>query len=564
MEGQHFVLTPLGGGREIGGNAWHIEWDNLSCLIDCGTHPERPAWLGLPALGRIRRLDFVVLTHAHSDHSGALPVLLQRHPVPVLMTNATCTLMRPMMQDALKLQRRLFEVDRNGRAGHPELGPPLFDSADVERLFELTKSLDAGYSRDGLTVTPFASGHILGGVGLVLEKNGKRVLITSDIADTPKETSPGLFLPQGRFDLVISEGTRGLDCGEEDLPERTDEEEKAIRVLSRVLSRKGSVLFPAFVIERAQSVARLVMRAREEGRIPPHVPLYMAGLADSMTALHAQALGLRLDWKPIPSKDWFDDLLSREQAIIVAGSGMLNAGSGAARLAEQLVSDRVREHGIIFTGYLTPPSPGSRLLHRQRSPLSGHTHACINGRIVDVRTNEIHQVHLSCHASGDRLVSLVQGVHPASVILVHGDHEALLTLAAAMRLAGLPDVRIPANGESISFDHSQADTLTPPLSLSDEKDPDAILAREPWNCPALKLKAMRNPDAPDGVSARVRLTAILRLLLARAMRDGNLGRARRLLNDYGSFLDADESDGYRLRIDETAAWCPQNDGAADG
>ena len=75
---------------------------------------------------------------------------------------------------------------------------------------------------------------------------------------------------------------------------------------------------------------------------------------------------------------------------------------------------------------------------------------------------------------------------------------------------------------------------------------------------------MRNPDAPDGASARVRLTAILRLLLARAMRDGNLGRARRLLNDYGSFLDADESAGYRLRIDETAAWCPQNDAAADG
>ncbi|HOG64051.1 MAG TPA: MBL fold metallo-hydrolase [Spirochaetota bacterium] len=557
MAGQHFVLTPLGGGREIGGNAWHIEWDDLSFLIDCGTHPERPAWLGLPALDRIARLDFVILTHAHSDHSGALPALLRSHPVPVWMTDATSSLMGPMMQDALKLQRRFFDIDRFGRSARPELGPPLFESGDVERVFELQKSLDGGFSHKGLTVTPFCSGHILGGVGLVLEKNSKRVLVTSDISDIPKETSRALFLPQGNFDLVISEGTRGLDCGDTDLPLREDEEEQAIRILSRVLSRKGSVLFPAFVIERAQSVARLVMRARDSGRIPPGVPLYMAGLADSMTALHAQALGLRLDWKPVPSRDWFDDLLSREQAILVAGSGMLNSGSGAARLAEQLLSDRKREHGIIFTGYLTPQSPGGRLMHRERSPLSGHTHACINQRIVDVRTNEIHQVHLSCHASGDSLVDLVRGMEPAGVILVHGDPDALATLSAAMRLAGLTDIRVPENGESISFSGNPAATLIPPLDPSAE--PMTVVERNPWNGRALRALAGENAILPDGESARNRLQSITNLLLERAMRDGNLGRAKSILDESGSFIPGDDREAITLRIDEIAAWCPQND-----
>jgi len=365
MQGESFIFTPLGGGREIGANAWHIEWDGISFLIDCGMHPERLSWNALPPLARLKRLDFVLITHAHSDHSGALPWLVKNFSVPVWMTAFTKKLLTPMLKDSLKLQKRIFEIGRRGETRSPDLGPPPFDEEDAALLFSRIQILDEGFCHNGLRVTPFSSGHILGAVGLVLEKNGRRILFTSDIAVQEKMSAPHLALPEGPFDLVISEGTRGADGGE---GTRGQEEERAMHIMSRVIKRGAKILFPSFVMERAQSVALLVMRARREGYIPQKTPLFMAGLADTMTELHSRALNLDIEYEPIALHEWIPAMNTIKSAIIIAGSGMLSSGSGAARLAESLLPSKRKEHAIIFPGYCTPEAREEGCLRANEVP----------------------------------------------------------------------------------------------------------------------------------------------------------------------------------------------------
>jgi Cft2 family RNA processing exonuclease len=557
IQGEAFVFTPLGGGREIGANAWHIEWDGISFLIDCGMHPERPSWFALPLLSRLKRLDFVLVTHAHSDHSAGLPWLAKHFPAPVWMTSLTKKLLAIMIKDSLKLQRRIFTADRRGAGRISDLGDPPFDEGDAALLFSRISILDEGFTHNGLRITPFSSGHILGAVGLVLEKNGRRVLFTSDIAVQEKESAPPLALPEGPFDLVISEGTRGAETARTGT--REQEEEHAMRVMSRIVKRDAKVLFPSFVMERAQSVALLVMRARKEGLIPNKTPLFMAGLADSMTALHSKVLGLDIEYEPIALHEWIPAMNTIKSAIIIAGSGMLSSGSGAARLAETLLSARRKEHALIFPGYCTPASPGGRLLVRERSPISGHTHAYINGHVVDVRSNEIHQIHLSCHADAGELKAIIRGLEARAVILVHGDRHALDILAGDIRKELGKDcpIAVPENGESVSYNGHPAESLRIPSEI---RTAEELLQENPWNIQALKESAAHDGSHSGLHTAPMRrLRAVLRLLTEHALRDGKLILAREALREAEGVLQEDEVYSFLQRIEDIACWCPQND-----
>jgi len=312
--------------------------------------------------------------------------------------------------------------------------------------------------------------------------------------------------------------------------------------------------FPSFVMERAQSVALLVMRARAEGRIPRKTPLFMAGLADSMTAFHTEALGLDIEYTPVALHEWIPSMQAIRAAVIIAGSGMLSCGSGAARLAELLLPDKRRNHAIIFPGYCTPASPAGRLLASREYSIDGHSHAWLNGRIVDVRSGEIHQAHLSCHANARELVTIIKALGARAAVLVHGDGHALDTLAGALRDEfgrGYP-VHIPQNGESYSCSGRPAESLSP-----DESSPERALARNPWDIQAMQALSAQSQNMRENLLPRMR--AVFRLLMEHALRDGRLVRACELLHTSDGLLPEDERIEILRRIDDISYWCPQND-----
>ncbi|MEO1268321.1 MAG: MBL fold metallo-hydrolase, partial [Myxococcota bacterium] len=258
-------VTFLGGADEVGASCALLETCGRRILIDCGIRMsprdgDRLPWLGRLQEGERTELDAVVVTHAHTDHTGALPVLMQGYPnVPIYMTEASLDLTQLLMMDALKIMG--YAQERDGQ-------PPLYPQAAAERVvgqccpvsFGQTLSLCDGDVR----ATWYPAGHILGAGSVLLESSEGSVLFTGDVSVTDQLTVPGMMVPRARPDLVVIESTYGGRLH----ASRTAEEKRLIAQVGEVLAQRGAILFPAFAIGRAQEVILILSRAIERGQLP--------------------------------------------------------------------------------------------------------------------------------------------------------------------------------------------------------------------------------------------------------------------------------------------------------
>jgi len=525
MDGEAFSFSPLGGGREIGANSFYFEWDELRFLIDCGAEPGKIGYFALPELHRIRSLDFVFITHAHQDHIGSLPYLIRLFPdVSIFMTQGTFDLAGIMLYDALKFLRVTETVD----------GEPMFTRDDVDTVLSKATIVEGPFERDSLRITPFSSGHILGGVGLLLEKNGKRVVFSSDICFEKKTTAPPIEWIDSGVDLVILESTYGRDAFRKTLPEsRSMQMEKMVDTVRDVLDAGGSLLFPSFVIERAQEILLLLNRAMEQGRIKT-VRIRISGLAVPVSALHEATLGIELGGEPLARGELEELLGSAEPFILISGSGMLNAGSTSSVVASHLMSDP--RSAIILTGYCAPGSTAHRLLEERPGPFFIHDH------FIRKKRAAVHQFHFSCHASGPDLLRAAVRCNPAKIILMHGDEDSIEVFRRALHEEGYDDVHAPANGETIAFSNQQPDLLVSLAPLKRElvrlrrerhsslamDQALLILQKQPWDLDALDGMIRSGGEDRDRYARKYYL--ILKTICEKEKSEGNFSVALEALN----------------------------------
>ncbi len=439
MKGQNFSFTPLGGGREIGANSYYIEWDNAKFLVDAGSHPQKIGWFSMPDIYRIRDLDFVLITHAHQDHIGALPYLYKRFPdVPIFISPETEELAYLVLSDAAKFQYITSTIG----------GKITFDKKDVRNALRTTRELKQTTRLKGIRVLPFSTNHILGSIGFLLEKNNKKVVFTSDFATEPKPTSYMLEMPDEKIDMIITETTYGRDLEEGKYRPRKEEIEKIISLCNNILQRGGSILFPSFAIERTQAILFFLKIAMDENKLPV-VPVYSGGLALPINRLHEKRLHLQFDYDEFSHK-FADDIFKTvykgdgEPAIFVLGAGMLAAGSSSAKVAEQHI--KYPDNAVVFTGYCAPNSSGYRLIRNH-----GRRDFFLNGHPVHCNTDKIYQFHMSCHAPGYDILQIIDKMSPEHIILAHGDEVAIANMQRALATRGYDNIYAPANNETIAF-----------------------------------------------------------------------------------------------------------------
>lgn len=444
-------VSVLGGGNEVGASCLHIEMAGTNILVDAGMrmHGDNP----LPALGMLEGLgapEVILVTHAHADHIGALPIIHSLFPhVPVYATPPTADLMRIMMKDSYKLLEQ--------RCRETNTLPPYTEEQVNDLLNSLLLFPASGKLRIGnVTITSFRAGHILGAVMFFIEGDGESIFITGDLSFKAGRTIPGAEVPHEKQpDVLIMESTYGNRAH----TDRNTEENRLARDVAEVIANGGFALIPAFALGRAQEILLVLQDYMDKGLIQ-EFPIYVDGLVTPISRIYKNYPHFLKGPVAYRIRNHGDAFLTegrciavqpkqREQVLqgkpscIVASSGML-IGGASSWYAEKIVTNE--KNAIFITGYQDEESPGRKLLNVAEG-LDDHLE--LSGRSYPVKCR-IGKYGLSAHADANEMNRFVQSLNPTYTLLVHGDD------GARNQLAGLIDPKyhptLVENGETYPFE----------------------------------------------------------------------------------------------------------------
>jgi metallo-beta-lactamase family protein len=422
-------LTSYGAADGVTGSKHLVEFAGSRILLDCGLfqglklHRERN-WQPIPF--DLDSLDAVVLSHAHLDHSGFLPVLVKHgYRGPVYASTATRDLTDVLLRDSAHLQEEdARRANRYGTSKHSK-ALPLYTGADAVRAVQRLTPLPAGRSvkvgRIEVLLTPV--GHLLGANAVTLAAGRERIVFSGDLG-----RQHDLLLPPperiAQADVLLVEATYGNRRHPTD-----DVQAQLGDIIRRTVQRGGSVLLPSFAVGRAQALLLVLQRLKKVGDIPPSLPIFldspMAIAATDVTLRHRNLLalsrreidtltdGVRLIETAAQSQRL---TRSRYPSVIISASGMATGGRVLHHLRAMAPEQR---HHIVFPGFQVAGTRGARLV-------AGEREVKIFGEMVPVRAEVSHLEGFSGHADADELMQWLRGFEraPRHTFVVHGDPEA--------------------------------------------------------------------------------------------------------------------------------------------
>ena len=447
-------------GIDIGANCYLLSLGNARIVLDAGAHPKIAGAKSLPQLDRLDpdSIDAVLISHAHLDHIGALPVLAREHPSATIFgTEETLALGKAMLHNSVNVMKK-----QRVELGLPEY--PFFTHREIEACERQWMSRSCGRPFQlapgtEIEATFFPAGHILGAAGVQLTVSGKTIFYTGDVNFEDLAISRGADFPEETIDILILEATRG----DSERPAAYSREEEAGRFagfVERCLSRGGTVMIPVFAMGKTQEMLMTLHELQSLGEIPP-VPVQIGGLSTKMTHLydHFAATSRRkhagfrfLSDMPLlqspqrPKRGQSSDLPFIPGRIYTLSSGMMTENTVSHRFAGDILPGP--KNALLFVGYADPDSPAGRILAASR----GDTVDLNNGgRRTSLRC-EVEKFDFSGHAPRRHLIDFVVRTAPRHVILVHGDEPAREWMAAEIRKA-LPRTRvtIPPPGEKVDL-----------------------------------------------------------------------------------------------------------------
>jgi Cft2 family RNA processing exonuclease len=430
-----FNFTRLTRAVEIGANAYQLEVGGRRIILDCGLHPRFGGNLGLPQFDLVPdgEVDAVVITHAHQDHIGSLPVLQRRQPqAKVFLTEATRQLSDIMLHNSVNVMYREKEQGSVDPVlfGHREVdhGMKQWISTPVETRFDLTGERLGPEDDDGVSLEFFDAGHILGSVGVRIRAEGRTVFYTGDVQFNDQTLSRAAIFPEEPVDVLIMECTRGdhaIDPGYT----REAEEMRFVRSLQEVFSGGGGVLVPTFALGKTQELLAMCYELRRKGLLRVDCPIYIGGLGAKLTEVHDRLAGqtrrqhpnLRLADEVAPfviAGQSAADTPMKSRRIYALSSGMMSEHTVSNIFARKVLG--APEHALFFIGYCDPETPGGFIQHAKPGDL---IELAPNTEPVPLNCR-VEKFDLSGHATRENLRTYVNKVRPKKVLLVHGSPEA--------------------------------------------------------------------------------------------------------------------------------------------
>lgn len=465
------IFCALGATDSVGASCHYLDINGNGIALDAGTDPDEDGPASLPRFELIKEhpewyIDHAIVTHAHHDHMGALPVLLDEFPHALVhTTRATRHLLDLLLPASARLQQRKL---KEGSSAHE----PLFDEEQVEMHSHLylTHELREPFRVTGpksegeVKASFYPAGHILGSAGVLLEfeQDGeeRHVFYTSDTNMEHQSILPAGELPNQHVDTLILESTLGADPEAAETT-RKKEEEKLREAVVRTLDRGGTVLIPVFALGRAQEVLALIDQFKREGDVDEEVPVYTAGIMRAVADLYDQTRFItpRLDpsfqvfgveQRRLPRSSKATRNAISEPSIHVVTSGMMFEGTASNRLAQELIE--YEENAILRVGYAIEESPAHRLMEAIESDEENPEVVLDLERGPQPIRCDVERFRLSGHSHREDLLSIVDSLQPERVLLVHGELEAREWIADRLRERyPAMDVWLPQIGEPIEL-----------------------------------------------------------------------------------------------------------------
>jgi len=450
-------LQFLGAAGTVTGSKYLLQSGKSQLLVDCGLFQGfKPLRLRNWAEPPFKPGDVsaVVLTHAHIDHSGYLPLLLKKgFHGRIYCTEGTADLCRILLPDSARLAEE--DAERANRRGYTKHKPalPLYTERDAAAALGhlVTVPFDQDFApAPGLKVRFGYAGHILGAANVRVSDGRLKIVFSGDMGrmhDTimrpPERVS--------RADYLVVESTYGNRRHDPANPEKQLGE-----IIGRTIARGGTVVIPAFAVGRTQALMLAIARLKAKKRIPQDLPVYLnSPMAEDVTDLyHRHADEHRLSAKDcaamcgvakiVNSVEESKKLnLSRTPKVIIAGSGMATGG----RVVHHIAAFGPRpENTIVFAGFQAGGTRGAAIL-------GGAKEVRIHGAYVPIKFEIASIMGMSAHADADEIMAWLKGFEkaPRRTFVTHGEPAAADTLRVRIRDELGWDAHVPDHLEEVEL-----------------------------------------------------------------------------------------------------------------
>ncbi len=375
---ERLVVTPLGAARGIGASCFKVEIGPYEVVLDCGTRPK--GYDPLPALEYLDKPNLLIVSHAHNDHLGGVPIFHTRFPAArMICTPGTREIAYVMLTDCLKFQQKNEDSE------------PLFDEVDLERTLFHLETEPIGHDFEplpGLKVRFINAGHIVGAACIYLQYGDRSLLYTGDYNTASSRTTVGLKLADlPSTDVLITESTYGADAH----PARKTQEAALLSAIASIVEAGGNVLLPAFALGRAQEILLALRTSAIFQKLD--IPIYIDGLVRAVTDtfrdnLELLPLSVQKMVNNSATEPFIDEqtkpfvrAIARQQerplamaqpSVIIASSGMLNGGASVYYAKTLLERDNA---AIFISGYTDEESPGRLLQNLKTQSFCRYTKA---------------------------------------------------------------------------------------------------------------------------------------------------------------------------------------------
>jgi putative mRNA 3-end processing factor len=414
-----------GGAEQVGRSCIEVVSKETRVLLDAGLWITRHGPEFPTEIKDIQNIDGIIISHAHLDHTGALP-LFEHYGIKckVYANKETKEITKVLLKDSFKIS--LIE--------HSHVAYEKRDIGSIIARFE-----DVPYSEakevGSIRFMFLPSGHIPGSASVLLEAEGKKLLYSGDINTKESRLLKEAYTDFSDIDTLIIEST----YGNRDHPDRMEEEKRFIKKVRETIARGGIALVPAFAVGRAQEILLLL----EENKI--EAPVYLDGMGRSIAEIFIENPGYIKDDKAFRKavekvrfvKDWKErNDVVKEPCVIITSSGMVNGGPALFYLKKIF---RRTDSSIFLTGYQAKGTNGRMLIEEES--------AFIDGNLIHVDL-EIDKFDFSAHSGKKELHEMILEIRPKRIIINHGDKKAMEDLESWCKSLGIETI-IAKNDEVI-------------------------------------------------------------------------------------------------------------------